>query len=1165
MGKKILLVEDDPIARRSLERVISSHPRLAPLKPTVVQAASGQQGLAVFVSERPDLIITDLFMPAMDGFTFCRSLREAPFGKDVPIIVTSGIYKDPALASSLSDEVQALFLPKPLQTDDLVLMILSCLGEPPLEQAAEPAGSPNDIHLRPTTPRPVALDLADFAGLADIAHPAHPAHPAHLAPSRPTPERDAAPAVEPPTQAAGEEASYAGDHANPGVGAGDLADTHVAQLIFDLADTDLTGTLSLAHGKVKKDLYVRHGKVVAADSNLRQEALGTLLCAKGVIDEGQLTYLLAETRARRHKMGAVLIELGWLSPEEVLQALAAQARKRITDCLRWDAGTFAFTPGDTFGDRIIEHDLDATSAVFLGLYRSATPESLVERFDQNGACPVQLTQRFDRYREQFAAVFGGDIALLLADAPSIGALSLREDAHVVMAQVDALIETGLATLAGPADEATSLPPSIETSFSLERLSADLSRRFEAIVQPSTAMSFSDLRRGDSRPVAPGSIYSHAADEASSGALDIGYQMAAAKTAGSPPTAVADLRQAVLHEYLMIHGKSHYDILGVAANAPASEIERAVRAKLVRYATDPAPDGEDSPSDAARLRAVRNAITQAGHILCDPVQRKEYDRSLLAAQSAPADPLGAELAFGEGLQAFQAERFDEALARFETAVAARPDQAVYHAYLGWTDFVAHGPDRATDARDRLQHALVLDPDLAEAHAMLGRMAATEDDAGTARRHLEQTLTLEPDQPDIVDLLIEAYARLPEPDPRGAERFLRRLVGSLGERAEPLRKRLWLELGDLYENKLGDRGSARIAYDSAARLGPKNIDTLRKSQELNAEDPARWRETAHALAFEWQLHPQDTAPPRKLLDLFGQQGRQDGIAVTAAAMVLRDLGDQETTRIAEAHRPKTLQRIDRALPPDLLARAGYGPEESDLERLAELLVETGVLQPFERDELGLVASDLPLAVAEQPTAFRDVLWYVCGLYGVDLPEAVISLPVLGSDARLADLRPPALLCGNLLLASEDSVELGFRLGRAMALWAPGRLAGSARSGGQMRPYFVAALALANATGAVQGADELAASHAIAGLNSSARARISQAALAIKQNYDNLNLTVWGRGLARIATRLALIISGDLVRVGRAVAEEDGPAALDDLIAFALSLDYLDLRRDLGFLAG
>jgi hypothetical protein len=52
--------------------------------------------------------------------------------------------------------------------------------------------------------------------------------------------------------------------------------------------------------------------------------------------------------------------------------------------------------------------------------------------------------------------------------------------------------------------------------------------------------------------------------------------------------------------------------------------------------------------------------------------------------------------------------------------------------------------------------------------------------------------------------------------------------------------------------------------------------------------------------------------------------------------------------------------------------------------------------------------------------------------------------------------------------------------------------------------------------------------------------------------------------VATRLALLITGDPLRVGRAVSEEEGPLALDDLLAFALSLDYIDLRQDLGLLA-
>jgi CheY-like chemotaxis protein len=1151
MGKTILLVEDDPIARRAVERLIMSDPRLAGIEPRVVQAASGQQGLAVYVSERPDLIITDLYMPAMDGFSLCRSIREAPFGKDVPIIVTSGIYKDPALASSLGDEVQACFLPKPLQPDDLMRTILTCLGQPlPPEQGAseakpQPHHRPEDeapdpsAELRPTVPRDIAIDLAE------------------LEPPPPRP----APPPQPPMPSPGTGAFASPSAGNP-VGAGSLGEKHVARLIFDLAETSAIGTLSLAHGKVRKDLYVREGQVVAADSNLRQEALGTLLCAKGILDEGQLAFLLAETKKRGHKMGAVLIELGWLTPEEVLQCLAAQARKRIVDCLRWDEGSYTFTPGDTFGDRVIEHDLDVVKSVFLGLYRSATPEALVSRFDQSGACPVQLTQRFDRYKNQFEETFGGDVSEVIADAPTIGALSLREDAHVIMAEIEALIETGLADLGEPMDEVDASPSTLESSFSLEKLGAELNKRFEAIVENPASMSFSEIRKTDSLSLSsPG--YTRVAEESNSGALDIGYSTKSERRTGTHTIATpsSDLRQRLLHEYLMIHGKSHYEILGVTAQTPTSQIEEAVLARLASFSDESVAGAELAPADRARLDAVRAAITQARRILCVPAERTGYDQMLVTTQTATIDPLGAELAFGEAMQLFQAERFDEALAKFEAAVSARPDQGLYHAYLGWAGFVAQGPVKASEARDRLHHALALDPDLAEAHALLGRLAATEDDARTARRHLEQSLTLEPEQPDAVALLLEAYGRLPEPDPRGAERFLRKLVSALGERAESLRQRIWLALGALYENELADRNSARIAYDTAARLAPKHLESVRKSVELNAEDPARWRETAHALAAEWHLHPHDSGPATKLLSLFEQQGQTDAVATTAAAMVLRGLADASVRKLAEDARPRSLRKIAGPLPANLLARAGYRPEESDLEQLAALLVETTVLKPFSRDELGLTESDLPLPANARPAAFRDVLAYVCGLFQTPLPEAVISLPVLGGDARMADLRPPALLCGQLLLASEDAVELGFRLGRAMALSAPGRRAGSARSGGQMRPYFVAALALANAAGPVKGAAAQEASRAIAALDPAAQARILEVVQTIKQKYDNLNLSVWGRGLARVATRLALLITGDVLRIGRAVVEEDGPAALDDLLAFALSLDYLDLCQDIG----
>ena len=109
-----------------------------------------------------------------------------------------------------------------------------------------------------------------------------------------------------------------------------------------------TGTLVLNRAHMRKEIFLRGGRAVAADSNLRQEALGSLLVAKKVIDDRQLEYLLAETKTRGQKMGTVLVELGWMTPEDVLQYLAAQARKRISDCLRWQEGNYSFARGDNW-------------------------------------------------------------------------------------------------------------------------------------------------------------------------------------------------------------------------------------------------------------------------------------------------------------------------------------------------------------------------------------------------------------------------------------------------------------------------------------------------------------------------------------------------------------------------------------------------------------------------------------------------------------------------------------------------------------------------------------------------------------------------------------------------------------------------------------------------
>jgi hypothetical protein len=199
------------------------------------------------------------------------------------------------------------------------------------------------------------------------------------------------------------------------------------------------------------------------------------------------------------------------------------------------------------------------------------------------------------------------------------------------------------------------------------------------------------------------------------------------------------------------------------------------------------------------------------------------------------------------------------------------------------------------------------------------------------------------------------------------------------------------------------------------------------------------------------------------------------------------------------------------------------------------------------------------SQLPEPFRQILHYMCDLLEIQAPP-VLCHPVLRGSARVALLQTPTLLCGSTLLAESDSVELGFRLGRALALATTGRMAGSVRSGGQLRPYVMAALAIARGSLRVQEPALEGARNAIAALDAPARARITEVSRRLAGKYEAINLTAWGKGLGRMASRLSLVICGDLLRVGQAVAEEEGQAALDDLLAFALSFDHLDFRQEI-----
>lgn len=103
----------------------------------VVTASNGQEALEQIEGERPALVITDILMPRMDGFTLAYKLRSNPKTSTIPIIFLSATYVTPEDRDFAISLGAARFLEKPVDTEEFLLTVAEVLTSGP-ETLPEP-------------------------------------------------------------------------------------------------------------------------------------------------------------------------------------------------------------------------------------------------------------------------------------------------------------------------------------------------------------------------------------------------------------------------------------------------------------------------------------------------------------------------------------------------------------------------------------------------------------------------------------------------------------------------------------------------------------------------------------------------------------------------------------------------------------------------------------------------------------------------------------------------------------------------------------------------------------------------------------------------------------------------------------------------------------------
>ena len=111
---RVLVIEDDETAREQLARVIQKEGF------EVVTAEDGQVGLKIFRKEKPEIVITDLRMPGVDGLEVMRTVRK--LSTNVPIILITAFGETDIAISALREGAMD-YLKKPLDIDLLSLAL----------------------------------------------------------------------------------------------------------------------------------------------------------------------------------------------------------------------------------------------------------------------------------------------------------------------------------------------------------------------------------------------------------------------------------------------------------------------------------------------------------------------------------------------------------------------------------------------------------------------------------------------------------------------------------------------------------------------------------------------------------------------------------------------------------------------------------------------------------------------------------------------------------------------------------------------------------------------------------------------------------------------------------------------------------------------------------
>ncbi len=466
---------------------------------------------------------------------------------------------------------------------------------------------------------------------------------------------------------------------------GEISGASFPKLLHDLYALKATGLLHVSLNERKKVVYFMEGYPIFVRSNLIRECLGKLLVRKGFIDERECEESLKRVKETGRLQGTVLIEMGYLTPQQLHDVLKLQASEKLLEIFSWKSGDYRFTHAQDFKKNITRINLSPATLILQG-FRKYYSEEMLDKILRPHLSYYPALSSNPHYRFQDIDLTGKDAALLAECRGDRTFEEILEEYPLSRFENKQLLTTLLMV---NMLESREMPLSPEEQSTLFTDAPEKQEKREAFLSDYTKMMQEDYF---------------------------------ALLGVSQDSDVESVRKS----YVQLAKKYHPDryLQDNISNDLKQKINTLFQRIGEAYAT---------LSDPVRKKNYLADLSGTG---------KKKD-------SEAADIVLAETSFQKGLVLLKVNNFAGARGELEKAVNLYPKEPEYIIYLAWTLFKsAEKPVDKDQAKKMVLKALQMNPDLDKGHFFLGHMLKDEGKEREAEKRFERAIQCNPNNTEAL---------------------------------------------------------------------------------------------------------------------------------------------------------------------------------------------------------------------------------------------------------------------------------------------------------------------------------------------------------------------------------------------------------------------------------